>query len=30
MKQTLVNHTGTSEIAVAMGDIFSVFLLNFT
>lgn len=30
MKQTLVNHTGTSEIAVAMGDIVSVFLFNFT
>lgn len=28
MKQTLVNHTGTSKIAVAMGDIVSVFLFN--
>lgn len=29
MKQTLVNHTGTSEITVAAGDVVSVFLLNF-
>lgn len=29
MKQTLVNHAGTSETAVAMGDIVPVLLLNF-
>lgn len=30
MKQTLVNHAGTSRTVVAMGDIVPVLLLNFT